>query len=781
MIKVRAHACYFGKTGYASHSRSFLRSLSTHVDLRVRNFSWDSDFSYIDDLDLSIVDEFTLSSKGRSDDFSAKKTLPQFAWKNDPYGFVPDVDLVLVDENHKYFFDRYDSKVKIAYTVWESTKVGKRFFDVLKGFDFVWVVSKWHKKCLIDQGFPSEKICIVNEGVSDEFRNDDIVSAPRDLDPNSFNFVFFGRWDYRKFVPEIIETFTKTFDNEKNVKLILCADNPFGNDGMKTTEERLKSIGCTDERVIVKHFLSRDEYVSWIKHADAFISCARSEGWNIPLIEAMAAGTPSIYSNWGAQLEFAKGKGIPVAIKSIDKGKREGGKEIMNDIDGFYAEPDKNDLSRAMMECFTDSSKIKKKAKKDSIVIREMFDWKKIGNDGYIALLESVSSKFLNLSKNLDDKPKESDYAFNCNFMDGPFIEILGTKKATFFIEFIDEKTKKVEYKTMIENNHWAKCSLKYVVDWKINVKNIESGFIKTFRFEPEGKNVIVSLCSSSLGDTLAWISPAMEFSKKWKCNMFLSTFKNEFFEGRYNGIKFINPGTKVDDVYAMFSVGWFYDKSGNVDYTKNPSDFKTKNIQESACDILGLDFVQTRPLIKNVEKKNEIEGPYVCLGIHSTAQCKYWNNPTGWQDVVDKLKSMGKKVVVLSKEDDGYMGNSFPKGIENKKTRSLDELLDVLKNAEMFIGVGSGLSWLSWALEVPTIIISGFSLPISEPSGDGIFRVFNENVCNGCFNKCRLDPGDWNWCPYHKGTKKMFECSKEISSVSVFEKIDEIYKSKKR
>ena len=47
----------------------------------------------------------------------------------------------------------------------------------------------------------------------------------------------------------------------------------------------------------------------------------------------------------------------------------------------------------------------------------------------------------------------------------------------------------------------------------------------------------------------------------------------------------------------------------------------------------------------------------YVCIGIHGTSQCKYWNHKDGWQKVVDYLNGQGYKVVLISKE------NSF--GIE--------------------------------------------------------------------------------------------------------------------
>ena len=72
-----------------------------------------------------------------------------------------------------------------------------------------------------------------------------------------------------------------------------------------------------------------------------------------------------------------------------------------------------------------------------------------------------------------------------------------------------------------------------------------------------------------------------------------------------------------------------------------------------------------------------------------------------------------------------------------------------------MFIGISSGISWLSWALNKKTVIISGFSKPVTEPLDDTVIRIFNENVCNGCFNSHKLDAGDWTWCPINKGTEK--------------------------
>ena len=70
--------------------------------------------------------------------------------------------------------------------------------------------------------------------------------------------------------------------------------------------------------------------------------------------------------------------------------------------------------------------------------------------------------------------------------------------------------------------------------------------------------------------------------------------------------------------------------------------------------------------------------------------------------------------------------------------------------------------------------MISGFSTPDSEFT-TGVERVFNSSVCNGCYNKVRLDASDWEWCPFHKGTERQFECSKTITPQMVINALNKI------
>ena len=121
-------------------------------------------------------------------------------------------------------------------------------------------------------------------------------------------------------------------------------------------------------------------------------------------------------------------------------------------------------------------------------------------------------------------------------------------------------------------------------------------------------------------------------------------------------------------------------------------------------------------------------------------------------------------------------MNNNYPEGVTIFKGGNLQEVIDDLSSCEFFIGLGSGLSWLAWACKLPVVLISGFSEKWAETTLD-TYRVINESVCHGCFNSERLDAGDWNWCPLHKNTNRMFECTKEISSDMVIKEINKIIK----
>lgn len=355
----------------------------------------------------------------------------------------------------------------------------------------------------------------------------------------------------------------------------------------------------------------------------------------------------------------------------------------------------------------------------------------------------------------------------NYHFLSGAFLEII-SGKGEYLVEFEDADKGEVVFSQTLKEKTWAKTFKQTYTNWRIKISQ-DNEIILSRDFNLENKKIIISIDSGSLGDNIAWMPYAEEFRKKHNCTVYLSTFWNHLFEKEYPNISFVKPGQVVDNVYASYSIGWYIP----WDINKNPQDFRTIPLQKASTDILGLDYKEIRPKISIPDKKRNIEDKYVCIGIHSTAQAKYWNRENGWQEVVDYLREKGYKVVYISREKGEYMGNSPPEGIIDKSGDiSIEDRIIDLKYADMYIGIGSGLSWLSWAVGTPTILISGFSAPWCEPQ-QNVERVYNPNVCNSCFNdpSIEFDKGDWNWCP----RKKDFECSRLISTEMVIHAIESI------
>jgi FkbM family methyltransferase len=412
-MKILAHTSFIGTTGYANHAKSFFCALNKYHTVKVRNLtignSWKGMNDRPHDGESYFTDEMAemliLQTLHRADG-NGRVDEPIYGYKGD---FIPDVHIVLAETNNYYFYNDYDG-YKIAYNVWESTRYPHEFFNRLFYFDEVWVPTQWQFDCLVEQGYPAEKISIVPEGVDIE------TFKPIKDQPikDKFRFLHFGRWDYRKGTTEVLKTFGEVFAGRKDVELIASVENPYPYDGMNSTEERIDYHKINTENIKFIKFTPREDYIKYLQEGHVFVSCARSEGWNLPLIEAMACGTPSIYSNWGGQLEFAEGKGIPVKISHM----RPANIEHKN-FPGEYCEPDWEDLGNQMLNAYNDYNKHKSFAMVEAAEIQNEFNWDNIakiacdilerkdktfafvttGNIGYMPVIEKLVQSLLMFSK----------------------------------------------------------------------------------------------------------------------------------------------------------------------------------------------------------------------------------------------------------------------------------------------------------------------------------------------------------------------------------------------
>ena len=407
MTLIKAHTSIIGETGYNCHARNFFKALNRHVPDSVRNWtvgdSWqgyhndsphDGEY-YMDDELRTMLDLQTLTGPD-----SQRFDAPLYS-EYPQSGAADHINIILNDNNHCYFREEYAGPT-VAYNVWETTRQPDEFFDQLKRMTQVWVPSQWQAACTVEQGIPAHKVKVVPEGVDSKMffpRTREILSPTG----RTFRFVLIGRWEYRKSTREIIQAFVKTFGEHEPVELIINVDNPFATDGLSSTEQRLEKFGIQHSGIKIMHHMTKSEYIDLLNSADVFVSCARSEGWNLPLIEAMASGIPSIYSDWGAQLEFAAGKGIPVKILGEVAAGVQNEESWNPNVPGNFAEPDFADLSLKLRDSYQNFESHKQRALIESDEIREIFSWE---NAAKIAL------DHIREIKDLDQMEYLSDFAW---------------------------------------------------------------------------------------------------------------------------------------------------------------------------------------------------------------------------------------------------------------------------------------------------------------------------------------------------------------------------------
>ncbi len=354
----------------------------------------------------------------------------------------------------------------------------------------------------------------------------------------------------------------------------------------------------------------------------------------------------------------------------------------------------------------------------------------------------------------------EPETKINFAAINGTGVDIIGSPEKNFLVHLFsgDEKF----YECALKGDMWCKHNTQYFIQ---NLRCVVEDTDKNeciFSGKLPLNRVYIHLDSKSIGDTLAWIPYCQAFKDKHQCEVIVSTFHNDLFD--YPELRFVKPASVVDNINAMYQIGWFYDTCKEPEYPI------TIPLQKAATNILGLEYKELKPkMLFSKEEANPFPSKkYVTIATSSTAQCKEWDNEK-WLEVVTHLKSQGYDVVNCSLNPCNIAGVIEP------KQKGLKYIMNVLHHSQYFIGLSSGISWLAWAMDKEVFMIANFSKEWHEFS---CHRITNTLVCNGCWNNemFKFNAGDWAWCPMHKGKPRAFECHKVISAKDVIKKISVLH-----
>ncbi len=309
----------------------------------------------------------------------------------------------------------------------------------------------------------------------------------------------------------------------------------------------------------------------------------------------------------------------------------------------------------------------------------------------------------------------------------------------------------------------------KYFIRWRVDVSR-DGEKIFSHTLDLKGQSVLIFAQLTGLGDIISLLPYIRAFKDFHRCEVkiILREYMREFAANLYPDLVQVEVAT-AENYATYFPVMCIGD-----DPTK-PLDVRNEPMERVHRKIFGLDVLPIKPTFKPTLPRLIVE-PYVCIGVQASTTIKSWLYPGGWNIVVDCLKKIGYRVLCIDRHaqetNDGITIRKPANAEDFTGDFSIMERANMLYHAEFFIGLGSGLSWLAYAVNCPVVMICGFSKDWFEFYTP--YRVANRLVCNGCFNDVRVN-FVWNVCPYHKGTPRELECQKKISPRQVLNAIERL------
>ena len=268
-------------------------------------------------------------------------------------------------------FEKNQGKYKIGFTMLEVDGFPEEWVRQANKMDEIWVPSEFNKQTFLKSGL-KKPIYKIPLGVDTNYFNQKIQSQKN---PNK-DYAFFTNieWGERKNPQMQLRQFNKTFKSTDDVCLIAKLNNRDPNINLQNEIKalNLKSNGGRIYFIINREF-SFNELPLLYRSVDCYITAGRGEGWDMPLLEAMACGLPTIATDWGAHQEFATNENsyllnINGTIPAIAK---------CPYYDGFqWADPDSNHFSELLIQIYNNPEQAKSKGIYAANEIERKWQWK---------------------------------------------------------------------------------------------------------------------------------------------------------------------------------------------------------------------------------------------------------------------------------------------------------------------------------------------------------------------------------------------------------------------
>ncbi len=187
--------------------------------------------------------------------------------------------------NYPYGLGAMRNDVRLLFTMFESTKIPDDWADHLEFADEIFVPSKFCQEVFKEAGFKSRVIPLGYNQEAFSFKQRGLAFK----EDRPFTFIHYNSFNVRKGFSEVFNAFTKEFNFDEPVRLILKTS------ALSPSVPIMKSQYPNIDVVCGEY--SEEDLQTLLESADCMVYPSMGEGFGITPLEAMATGLPCITVN----------------------------------------------------------------------------------------------------------------------------------------------------------------------------------------------------------------------------------------------------------------------------------------------------------------------------------------------------------------------------------------------------------------------------------------------------------------------------------------------------
>lgn len=268
-------------------------------------------------------------------------------------------------------FARNQGRYKIGYTMLEVDGFPAEWVRQANRMDEVWVPSAFNRDGFLRSGL-ERPVHVIPLGVDTSYFHPGVAAWPNPA--GEFVFLSLFEWGERKEPWLLLKTFNEVFSAREPVRLLCKIMN---RDPQLKLKEEIRRLRLRESggRISYLFNLEFEHYQlgSLYRSADCFVTASRGEGWDMPLMEAMACGLPAIATDWGAHQEFVHaGIAYPLQVRGTVPARAK-----CPYYEGFsWADPDPDHLRHLLREVYENQDEARRRGREAAREMAVRWTWR---------------------------------------------------------------------------------------------------------------------------------------------------------------------------------------------------------------------------------------------------------------------------------------------------------------------------------------------------------------------------------------------------------------------